>query len=257
MKAVILAAGQGKRLLPLTLKKPKCLVEIFGKPLILHILDALSVNGITDISIIGGYKEEVLKSSLKDRKNLKFYSNYEYKSTNMVYTLFKAQKEFNDDLIVTYSDIIYSPHILRKLMDYPESLAVTIDLNWKELWKIRMDNPLDDAETLKITNGYITHLGKKTQSLEDIQGQYMGLIKFSKKILPDIIQFYTNLTENCNESEKVTAGQMYMTDFLQALIDEGYKLRSVPVKGGWLEIDSLKDLESYQNMPELIQSTPL
>lgn len=257
MKAIILAAGQGKRLLPLTLDKPKCMVEIFGKPMIFHLLDTLRLNNITDISIVGGYKEDVLKSSLKNLKGVKFYTNIHFDTSNMVSTLFKAREEMNDDLIVTYSDIIYSPHILKALMDCPDHIAVTIDKDWKRLWEIRMDNPLDDAETLKIRDGYITHLGKKTRSFEDIQGQYMGLIKFSKAILPEIRQFYATMTENCRKSEISGLEQMFMTDFLQALIDRGFKIKAVPIHGGWLEIDSLKDLEIYQNKPELIQSSRL
>ena len=110
MKAIILAAGEGKRLRPFTLERPKCMVEIGGKSLLERQLHILDHKEISDVIIIGGYKIEMLKG-----KANKVIENPRYQDTNMVSTLFCAEEELKGDLIISYGDIVYSRGILEKL----------------------------------------------------------------------------------------------------------------------------------------------
>ncbi|KPA14645.1 sugar nucleotidyltransferase [Candidatus Magnetomorum sp. HK-1] len=239
MKAIILAAGQGLRLRPLTNDKPKCMVHYNGRPIIKHQFDVLKECGIHDIFFVGGYKAD--KVVLE--KNVHCIINHEYSTTNMVYTLFCAKEEFNDDILIIYGDIIFKKNILSALIEAPDDIAVTIDKDWYDLWKQRMDDPLQDAETLKFdSNGYIYEIGKKPNSYDDIQGQYMGLIKFSKNILPQVMTLYNELDRTALYDGK-DFNNMYMTSFLQLLIDRCFSVKAVEINGGWLEIDAINDLE--------------
>ena len=188
MKIIVLAAGQGTRLRPLTENVPKCMVPLKGKPLIDYQLDLFKSKSINDITIVGGYLIEKLKS-----KNVNLITNKVYATTNMVHSLFCAEKELNDDVIISYGDIVYNEKVLQKLIDSNENISIVVDKNWKEYWTARMDDPLVDAETLKIKDGKIIEIGKKPNHYDDIEGQYIGLIKFSKKILKEIVQFYNGL----------------------------------------------------------------
>lgn len=242
MKTIVLAAGQGIRLKPLTDNQPKCMVKFKDKSIIDYILEANKDLGINDISIVCGYKKEVIENQ---GYNAKLYFNPKYDSTNMVSTLFCAESEMNDDLIISYADIIYEKEVLEKLINDKSDFAVVVDRKWKELWDMRMENPLEDAETMKIDrDGYIYELGKKPQSYEEIQGQYIGLIKFSKNFLPKVINHYKNLDKNAIYDNK-NFDNMYMTSFIQSLIDNVQKANAVYIDRGWIEIDSLKDLEIY------------
>ena len=177
MKAFILAAGQGTRMGSETDDKPKCMITYKGKPLIDYTIKTLQACGIEDIIIINGYKKEVLESHLSN-ESIRFITNKEYYKTNMVSTLFCAESEMNDDLLISYGDIIYSKEVLGQLMKNDNDFVVTVDKNWRELWNLRMENPLEDAETMKINSeGDITELGKKPKSYEEINGQYIGLFK--------------------------------------------------------------------------------
>ena len=72
-----------------------------------------------------------------------------------------------------------------------------IDSKWKDLWSLRLENPLDDAETLKIDDrGYVTELGKKPENYGQIEGQYTGLIKVRSDKLADFIAFYQNINRS-------------------------------------------------------------
>ena len=181
MKILVLAAGQGKRLRPLTNDIPKCMVSYKNKPIIDYIINTAKSSGINKIAVVSGYKKNILKKHL-DKSLLTFYSNDEYDSTNMVTTLFAAKEYMDDDLIISYSDIVYKKDILKKLIDSNHEIGVVIDRKWRDLWAKSMDNPLADAETLKFQNGKIIELGKKPKNFKEIEGQYIGLIKIQKRL---------------------------------------------------------------------------
>lgn len=240
MKMIILAAGQGTRLRPLTNDKPKCMVEYQGKTIIDSVLQAAQECGIENIAVVDGYKKEVLESYLADR-HITFYTNEDFGTTNMVSTLFCAESFMDDDIVISYADIVYDKEILEKLMLSTDDFSVVIDKAWQELWKQRMDNPLEDAETLKIEQGNIIELGKKPNDYQDIQGQYIGLIKISKRVLQEIINFYHSL-DRSNEYDGKNFDNMYMTSFIQMIIDHLLDVKPVIIHGGWVEIDCVDDL---------------
>ena len=173
----------------------------------------------------------------------------------MVVSLFCAENELNDDIIISYADIIYEKNVLKKLMEDSSDLAVVVDKDWERLWRVRMDDPLSDAETLKVNEqGNISELGKKPNSINDIQGQYMGLIKIKKNILKDIVAYYHSLDKNAIYDTK-TFDNMFMTSFLQMIIHHRHPIKPIFINGGWLEIDSVEDLERYQRTNYKIQLT--
>jgi L-glutamine-phosphate cytidylyltransferase len=248
MKMIIVAAGQGTRLRPLTNEVPKCMVPYKQKPIIDYILETANSCGINEIGIINGYKNKVLEDYLKDKK-IKFFTNKSFDKTNMVSSLFCARDYMDDDLIISYADIIYKHDVLKKLLNSQDDFSVVIDKDWKKLWSLRMENPLDDAETLKIENGNIIEIGKKAHTYNDIEGQYIGLIKISKKILNQIIKFYDMLDRGASYDGK-DFDNMYMTSFIQMIIDNLLNVKPTFINGGWIEIDSLDDLKNLEKIDE-------
>lgn len=247
MKGIILAAGEGKRLSPLTDHYPKCMVNYNDKPIINYILDSMEQCGIEKPIIVNGYKKEVLVTHLRDR-NIIYYTNENYAATNMVATLFCAEDEFDDDIIISYADIIFTNDILKKLIFSSYDVSVVVDKNWQDLWEIRMDEPLQDAETMKINNeGDIIEIGDKPNCYEDIDGQYIGLIKISKKAISKVSEFYHNLDKKATY-DGGNFNNMYMTTLLQLIINKLSPVKAVLINGGWLEFDTIKDLESYKGL---------
>ncbi len=244
MKAIILAAGQGTRLRPLTSDKPKCMVEYQNKPIIDYILEVMKESCIFNIAIVNGYKKDVLEEYLKD-ESLAFYTNNNFDKTNMVSTLFCAKDFMDDDLIISYADIVYNKEVLEKLLKSDSDFSVVVDRKWRELWSQRMENPLEDAETLKIKDRKIIELGKKPNDYTDIEGQYIGLIKISKKIVNKVIELYQQLDKE-NEYDKQNFDNMYMTSFIQIIIDNLTDIKPVFIDGGWIEVDCIDDLKSYK-----------
>jgi choline kinase len=237
MKLLILAAGEGKRLRPLTKDRPKCMVEYKGKLIIEYILE---VANELEVGIVDGYKKDILEKFLSTQ-NISFFTNENFAKTNMVATLFCAKEFMKGDLIISYADIVYNKEILKKVINFKGDFGVVVDRKWRELWSQRMDNPLNDAETLKIKDNKIVELGKKPKSYEDIEGQYIGLVKISERVLKKVINFYENLDKN-RLYDSQDFNNMYMTSFIQLIIDNLLHVEPIFIDGGWVEIDSLDDL---------------
>lgn len=111
MKAIIVAAGQASRLMPITNDKPKCLLEIGGKTIMERQLEVLRQCGIDDIVVVKGYKREMI-----NYPGVRYYENTDYENNNILSSLFYAQSEMDDDFVFSYSDIIVEPSILEKLL---------------------------------------------------------------------------------------------------------------------------------------------
>ncbi len=249
MKAIILAAGEGKRLRPLTNNTPKCLVNLFGKSLLQWQIETFRSCQIDDISVVTGYRSELI-----NLPRLKIFQNKKFETTNMVESLFCASQELSEQTIVSYGDIIFEKKVLDKLIQSKADFSVIVDKIWKRYWEIRFDNPLNDAESLKIdTDDNITSIGQKTQKIDEIEGQYIGLMKFQNTGLEKIKKFYEKIksqsTNNSNPiNPLVSFQQSFMTDFLQGLINDGCKLKAVEIENGWLELDTINDYNKYTEL---------
>jgi L-glutamine-phosphate cytidylyltransferase len=239
MKAIILAAGQGTRLRPYTLDKPKCLVEVDGVSLLDRQLSVLRSRGIDEILLLGGYLAEMLQG-----KATQVLINRRYAETNMVFSLFCAEDYLEGEVIVAYGDIVYSGVILDRLIACTADIAVTIDLAWESYWRARNEDPLSDAETLRLApDGQILEIGKKPTSIVEVEGQYMGLMKFSDKGLSTLRGEYHEALKS-GLLGKRPVEKAHMTDMLQALIERGQSVQSVSIRGSWIEVDTVKDLRS-------------
>ena len=247
-KALILAAGQGSRLRPLTNSRPKCLVKLAGKTLLSRQVSVLRSETINDIHVVTGYLGEQIENL-----GFKTIHNKNFDKTNMVASLFCGMEfieSCNEDLIIAYGDIVYNPDNLKAMLTSNDEISLMIDKNWRDLWSLRLENPLDDAETLKVDDyGYVTELGNKPSGYEDIQGQYTGLIKVRADMLKPLAIFYKSLAQN-PKYQGESLDNMYMTSFIQLLINANWRVKAVNVMSGWLEVDTMDDLKVYENLIE-------
>lgn len=236
MKAIVLAAGRGSRMKNLTDDRPKCMVELRGKPLLEWQLTSLRDAGIYEIAIVTGYKRELLQG----HDLVEFY-NARWADTNMVSSLACADEWLRlEPCIVSYSDIFYGPQAVESLMNSSAELAVTYDPNWLELWIQRFGDPLLDAETFQMTEDQtIYEIGNKPKTVSEVQGQYMGLLRFTPAAWKEVQRIRDKFSPEDRDS-------MHMTGTLQKVIDAGnVSVKAVPYVGEWGEIDSADDLATF------------
>ena len=243
MRTFILAAGQGTRLRPLTDEKPKCLVELGGKSLLQRQIEALRAAGINDIHLIGGYRHEQLAAF-----GLPVHPNPRFAETNMVASLFCAEHAMDRELLISYGDIVFEADVVAKMKTGEGDLSVAVDLEWRRLWELRMEDPLSDAESLKMDpHGRLLELGKQPSSYEDVEAQYLGLIKVCGQRVEDFKRAYHDLDPEGSYDGR-SRDQMYMTSFIQHLIDNSWNVQSVQVENGWLEVDTVEELTRYEEL---------
>lgn len=233
MQALILAAGRGSRLKEITDNKPKCMTLLHNKPLLQYQIEALSTANIKNIIGCVGYHANVIKHFFS-----KTFQNPNWSSSNMVTSFFKAHEQLiNNTTIVSYSDIIYSPSIIQSLQQAPGDIVIAYDPDWLEQWSLRFSDPLDDAETFRFNaKNELLEIGAKPSSVDEVQGQYMGLLKITPIGYQKLYQLYEAL-------DPKTQDTMDFTSFINLCLKHEITINVVPNRSFWFEIDNQKDLK--------------
>jgi choline kinase len=239
MRAVILAAGRGSRLGHLGDDRPKCLVELEGKPLIERQIAALRRGGADEIGVVRGYRAEMI-----DFPGLSYFANQRWAETNMVMSLAAAAPWLRSGpVIVSYADIFYRSELVRGLAGAPGQLVISYDRAWRRLWTRRFADPLADAETFRIdAAGQLLEIGGKTTRIEDIEGQYMGLLKFTPPAWSAVEVLLSTLDAPIRDRLDVT-GLLH-----RLLAGKELPIATFGTNGQWGEIDNPEDVAMYQSM---------
>jgi choline kinase len=238
MRAIILAAGRGSRMGEIGDERPKCLVELVGKPLIERQIAALRGGGAEAVGVVRGYRAEMI-----DRPGLTYFHNARWSETNMVMSLAAAAEWLAaGPVIVSYADIFYRRELVRGLSGAPGDLVITYDRAWRALWSRRFADPLADAETFRADpSGRLIEIGNKTNRIEEIEGQYMGLLKFTPQAWREITALLAGLKPQ-------TRDRLDMTGLLRRLLSRDVPIATFATAGQWGEIDNPGDLALYERM---------
>lgn len=250
MKAVILAAGRGTRLGSLTKTSPKCLLNIEDTNILSIQVKLFLKNNIKKIYVVTGFCEEMIKS-----EHIIKINNAKYKDTNMVYSLMQVMPDIiDDDVIISYGDIIFTDSVLRSLLENKDSNLIVSDTNWKDYWLARYNTTNFDIESFKVKNKEILDIGKECKDDKDINGRYVGLMKFNKDTLHRINKIWERDIDISNDNWLTyprSLEKSYMTDMIQELINEGLIMKTHEIKNNWCEIDTANDYiiaqEFYKN----------
>lgn len=239
MKIILLCAGKSRRT---NLGYPKCLYKFNdGEMLIEKNLKILRNCGFKNYQIYfaTGFKSKLIKNKTLDK--YKYIFNKNFNSTNMVYSFNQVLKKIKpDETIVIYSDILFEKKCLSKIIKSKHSISTAIDTDWKKKWK-KKSNFLNDLEVLKINKGKIYSIGKKTFSLENIDGRFLGITKFSKKTIKYLKKRLVNKILKNNK-------KIDFTNFLMELIKNNLEINAISEKFNWHEFDTPKDFKTFQKI---------
>jgi choline kinase len=237
MKAIILAAGMGKRLLEVSGGRPKSMIRI-GKDSIMHQqIESCKKVGIEDFVFVLGYKKEELQDHILEKlseQNVTFIENPIYDKTNTLYSLYLARNEFDDDFIYFNADVLFQSDLLEKIAnesEYSQLLLETKSCGEEEVKMI-----IDDEMR-------ILEIGKQLP-IPACAGEFIGIGKFNKEVLPkfaEYLQYGVDYGQSNNYFE-------YAVDMLT----KDVVLKAVPTDGiRCIEIDFPEDLKRAKEMFEL------
>ena len=155
MKAVILAAGLGSRLRPITNEVPKCMVPVNGIRIIDKQIDNLLKAGVTEIYVVSGYLHEVLDSHLKaNYPMVTIVANPRYDQTNNMYSLFLCSEYVKDqEFLLMNSDVYYDANIIKGMLEGTDCSKIACDRSQylEESMKITLDSEKINHISKKIT----------------------------------------------------------------------------------------------------------
>ncbi|MBL7072134.1 MAG: helix-turn-helix domain-containing protein [Candidatus Omnitrophica bacterium] len=242
MKAIIIAAGKGSRLRKYTEELPKCMLKFGGKTLLKRQIEALNANGITNISLVKGYKKEKI-----NYPNIKYYINDRFEYNNILNSLFYAEQEMDQEVIISYSDILYEKKVVSRLMESRHDISIVVDIEWQSYYKGRSDHPVQEAENVIFdSNNKVREIGKILTEKHDLYGEFIGMIKLTKRGT-DIFKRHFHRAKQLFLGKPfiraATFEKAYLTDMIQDMVDMGVDVHCVIVPRGWKEIDTVEDYE--------------
>jgi len=250
LRAIIVAAGESSRLLPLTRDKPECLLEIGNRTILSRELENLRACGIHDIVVVRGYQGDKIRYPA-----IRYYENRDYQNTGILRSLFYAKGEMDDEFIFCYSDILYTKEVLELLLRDQSDISLVVDTDWESHYRQRHQHPVSEAELVKVEGDRIVQIGRNILPPGDVYGEFIGLAKFSKKGAEILRANYEWAAETYKAGAFHRAPSLdkaYFTDMIQELIDQGYPVCHVDIRGGWAEIDTLEDLDRVSRELRLV-----
>ena len=247
MRVIILAAGMGSRLRPLTNDKPKCMIKLFNETLIERQIKIFHSCNINDITIVTGYRNEMI-----DIPDVNYVKNENYETTNMNESLFCALEPSNSHVLVTYSDIVFEQKIIQQMLEITDGIRLAVNLNWKKYYQNRKNHPLSEAENVLVENERILQIRKNiSKSLQNQQiGEFLGIMMLSSDHIKILLQRYSYLKKNHIGAfhNSPSLSNAYITDMLQEIINCGINVNPVFTEGRWFEIDTPEDLKNVEKL---------
>jgi len=241
-KALIIAAGLGSRLKEHTENLPKCMLDFGGKTLLQRQLDAYKKNGIKNISLVRGYKKEKI-----NYKGIRYFENPDYKNNNILNSIFYGEDVINGNIIVSYSDILFDPIVVKRTLETDHDISVVVDIDWRGYYVGRKDHPISEAENVIFnSNNEVIKIGKINTGNEEIHGEFIGMIKLTDSGTKIFKEHFHRLKKNYWNKPFQRAKifqKAYLTDFIQELVDIGIKVHCVIIESGWKEIDTVEDYQ--------------
>src|SRR5512140_2914639 len=243
MKAIIIGAGRGIRMMPETEHIPKCLMEgINGQRVLDWMRGSLQAAGVDDIVFIGGYRIEKVRQQYP---SLRFYENTDWTNNNVLESLMFAEEEMNTGYLASYSDILYGSSVVQQLLDSQAEVAVVIDGGWRQRYAGRSLKSEDQAEKVIVEDGRIIEIGRHIAA-DRANGEFIGLAKFSDWAACIMRNRYQEIRKHAQDARFHTAPSIrtaYLSDMLQELIELGVRVVPLDIRNDWMELDTLQDLE--------------
>lgn len=227
-KAVILSAGKGSRLLPLTADRPKCLIDLNGKSLLEWQLDALAASGVRDVTVVTGFRDDLVDAVAAGREGVRTLFNPFYHVADNLGSVWIARAEFDRDTLLLNGDTLVSTALLAKVQT-SEGGAITVTVDEKD------DYDADDMKVLR-DGSRLLRIGKALEPGE-YDAESIGLLAFRGE---GGRRFIDEVERMMRTSEGTLRWYLRAIDHLAA----HHPVETVSIRGeAWQEVDFPEDVE--------------
>ena len=241
MKAIILAAGKGTRLRPITSSLPKCLVPVNSKPILEHQLEALLTAGVRDVILVVGYLSELVSDRYGTRygdMNIHYLQNHLYDCTNNIYSLWLARQHLDSQALLLEGDLVFEPELLQRLAQAPERDVAIVERFQPHMdgTVIQANGPWAGRMVLKAHQGDAFDYASVLKTV--------NIYKFSQEVLQ-----YKIVPQLEFHVAQQRYDQYYEAVFSDLISQGSLRLAilcAAPNK--WAEIDTLEDLQTAERI---------
>lgn len=240
MRAIIIAAGEGKRMKDVSSGLPKCMLNINGKTILRQQIDTFKKFGIYDIVVVKGYRKENV-----NYEDVKYCINNDYLNNNILNSLFFAEDYIEGEVLITYGDILFRSEVVGDLINYRNNFAIVVDTNWESRYVNRQAHPISEAEKVIMDPvKRLIEIGKILKDKGKANGEFIGMMKVSTQGAEIFKNVYHSVKKDFQGKPFQKADTFegaYLTDMLQELVGRKIEINCASIDGDWLEIDTPED----------------
>lgn len=247
MRAIIIGAGRGSRLMPTTENAPKCFAEIRGKRILDWTVEALGGGGCTEICFIGGYRMETVQ---RDYPDFVFRENQNWANNNILVSLMCAEDLMDEPFVASYSDILFTRDVVADLVRSQLEMALGVDTDWREHYRPRTQHPPHDAEKVITRGGRVERVHRGIPYWE-ATGEFIGVAKFGKDGARRLRDFYHQRRAEFWDRpyrEATVFQKAYLIYLFQDMIEQGCVFGHADTPGRYREIDTQEDMNLAQTL---------
>ena len=253
MKGIIIAAGRGLRLRPITNVLPKCMLEVAGRPILHHTMDCMRQAGCSEIVVIVGHE-----ASRVHADGAFLVTNEDYANNNILHSLMYARDHLTGPVMCSYSDIWVEPEIHSALTATEGDIVVAADRDWTPYYDRRTDHALPEAENIFVDReNVVAKIGKYLRPDDAgsfLCGEFLGLWRMSAEGTELFGRTFDELDARLGRDEPFQHAALwktaYITDMVQELIDRGNRIDCAVIERGWAELDTVQDFERLEAIAE-------
>ena len=242
MRAIIIGAGRGSRLMPTTSDSPKCFAEVNGRRILDWAVDAFRSSGVSDIAFIGGYRIQQVQAAYPE---FSFRHNAAWESNNILASLFYAEDLMDQPFICSYSDILFRPSVIAGLVGSAGDMTLSVDTAWLERYGERTEHPSHDAEKVTIDDRQVTRVERSIPEGE-AHGEFTGIAKFTHQGANILRRHFHRCRDEFGDRtfrDGRTLQKAYLIQLFQEMIERGERFEYVPTRGDYIEIDTQQDFD--------------
>lgn len=232
MKALILAAGLGTRLAPITNDIPKSMVPVNGCPILMKQINNLHENGIEDITVISGYKGEIIESAIREKfPEIQVIRNTDFSTTNNMYSAYLAKEKLEGEaFLMMNADVFYDSSVIKALMDDPNDNAIVTDIG----------RYLEESMKVSEKDGRLVSISKAITQ-EEALGASIDVYKFSSE---GGKAFFEKCAEYIEDKKELNMwSEVALNEILEDIV-----FKACPLVGRWVEIDNHDDLAEAERL---------
>jgi phosphoenolpyruvate phosphomutase len=241
VRAIVIAAGRGSRMGPLTESGPKGLLRIGESTLLQRSVDMVLEAGVREVVIVRGYMADQVQI-----ENARYVENPHWETSEVLHSIFCAKDFIEGDLLILYSDIIFDKTVLEAAFISSDDIQPVVDFDWRESYEGRLRHPLEEADKVVLDHdGTIKLIGKLGIDEKEADAEFIGMLRLSAAGARRLVDAYEIAARSPGKQfgRAATFRRAYLTDLLQEMITSGVQMKPIKIRGGWREIDTQEDLD--------------